>query len=172
MYTICTTTASLAICFIIIAPYSTQIATASAANHGAFFVFCKDMLATCIWQQACETSLSHRETARRLSWPGIPCANPLRAARLPGHKSWCRRSPSRKARRGRMVKRSVLLPLSCSPHARVPPTGHSQPYLCHIAHRQPISVCDQHIAPARPARSLSASLLWASSTTTLTRLRL
>ena len=73
---------------------------------------------------------------------------------MPGHKSWCRRSPSRKARRGRMVKRSVLLP--DSPHTRVPlepltaPAGTQRPCYAVIAHRQPISVCDQHIVPAAP----------------------
>lgn len=122
------------------------------------------MLPTCIScgqacrvLQACETSPTETLSSRdcetpQLSWDPL-CQSSARLF-LPGHKSRCRRSPSRKARRGRMVKRSVLLP--DSPHTRVPlepltaPEGTQRPCYAVIAHRQPISVCDQHIVPAAP----------------------
>lgn len=84
---------------------------------------------------------------------------------MPGHKSWCRRSPSRKARRGRMVKRSVLLPVSHLLHTPASslwpltaPEGTQRPYRpppAHISVRSAYSTCPPRPQPAcQPALGL------------------
>ena len=118
---------------------------------------------------------SHRETVRRLSWPGIPCANPLRAALLPATSRGAADRLLEKcgARKNGETKRASATVLF-STHPRTltwpltAPRRAQRPYLCHIAHHQPISVCDQHI-PASPAHSLPACLLWAFSVLSTTR---
>ena len=102
---------------------------------------------------------SHRETVRRLSWPGIPCANPLRAALLPATSRGAADRLLEKcgARKNGETKRASATVLF-STHPRTltwpltAPRRAQRPYLCHIAHHQPISVCDQHIVPAPPAQ--------------------
>jgi len=132
------------------------------------------LLATCIsCPQACRV-LRACETqspiARRLSWPGIPSVNPHRASSYPARsRGAADRLLERKNACDGETKRASAS-VSTHPSPREPLTGRRRPR-GHIAHRQPISVCDQHIVvgtlPASPAHSLSVCLLWASSTTTL-----